>query len=68
VHPDACLDEWERAYELPLGRAEALDFFSTADYVLTPAHEQALATFFDLCARAGLIAAPPPLKWFGGKS
>lgn len=61
--PDARLDVWERAYGLPLPRAEALDFFSTADYALTPAHERALETFFGECARLGLLPAAPRLRW-----
>lgn len=61
--PNACLDLWEEAYGLPLPRAEALDFFSTADYALTPAHERALGTFFAECARLGLLPAAPRLRW-----
>lgn len=63
--PQACLDAWERAYGLPLNRADALDFFSTADYALTAAHERALSSFFGLCAELGLLDRAPDLRWFG---
>lgn len=62
--PDGSLDAWERAYGLPFGRAEALDFFSTADYALTAKHEEALKTFFGLCADLGLLEGAPSLRWF----
>ena len=64
-NPACGLDAWERRYPLPLSRAAALDFYSTADYMLTSAHQQALATYFDLCTQAGLLAAAPPLRWWG---
>lgn len=63
--PDAGLDAWERAYGLPLPRAAALDFFSTADYALTAGHVRALTSFFTLCARLGLLDEAPPLRWYG---
>ena len=66
--PDACLDVWERAYGLPFSRSEALDFFSTADYVLTASHQEALRAFFGHCAELGLLAQVPPLRWFGEAS
>src|SRR5690606_10957258 len=64
--PDARLDAWERAFGLPLSRADALDFFSTADYVLTPGHERALREYFGLCAEAGLLEQVPELRWLEG--
>lgn len=63
--PDAALDRWEQAFGLPLARTDALDFFSTTDYALTPAHARALETFFAHCADLGLLARPAPLRWFG---
>jgi len=63
--PEAALDRWERAYGLPLPRADALDFFSTTDYALTPAHARALTAFFGHCADLGLIPRSAPLRWFG---
>lgn len=66
--PDAALDVWEQAYGLPLARTDALDFFSTADYVLTPKHEQALQAFFGFCVELGLLDRPAPLRWFGTTS
>jgi len=63
--PDEALEAWERAYGLPLARPEALDFFSTADYVLTPRHERALQSFFGHCVELGLLERPAPLRWFG---
>jgi chorismate dehydratase len=62
--PSACLDAWEAKYDLPLSRAAALDFYSTADYVLTGEHEKALTAFFGLCRQIGLLHATPPLRWF----
>ncbi len=64
-NPSRGLDAWERRYPLPLLRIGALDFYSTADYVLTAAHQQALATYFDLCTQAGLLTAVPSLRWWG---
>ncbi len=61
--PAARLSAWGTAHGLPLSRADALDFFSTADYALTPAHEQALRDFFALCTKAGLLPAVPELRW-----
>jgi chorismate dehydratase len=66
--PDDRLNAWEKVYGLPLGRADALDFFSTADYVLTMHHQEALKTFFALCADLGLIDHAPALRWFGADS
>jgi chorismate dehydratase len=69
-NPDARLDAWEGAYRLPLPRPEALDFFSTADYVLTPRHQEALKAFFGFCADLGLLGETQsvPLRWFGGET
>jgi chorismate dehydratase len=64
AQPNQRLDAWEAYYRLPLQRADALDFFSTADYRLTPAHEKALEAFFGFCAQLGLIDQVPRLKWF----
>jgi chorismate dehydratase len=61
--PEECLRRWEAAFGLPLTMEKALDFFSTADYVLTAGHEQSLRTFFDLCTRAGLVAEAPSLRY-----
>lgn len=66
--PDASLNAWERVYGLPFSYAQALDFFSTADYVLTAAHEKALNTFFGLCVQAGMLKSAPTLRWFGGEA
>ncbi len=65
ANPDSCLDAWERVYALPLDRAAALDFFSTADYALTDGHARALTTFFGLCAELGLLESAPGLRWYG---
>lgn len=62
--PDACLDAWEQAYALPLDRAGARDFFSTADYALTDGHARALTTFFGLCAELALLDTAPELRWY----
>lgn len=61
--PSGRLDAWERVYGIPLDRPAALDFFSTADYALTSRHEQALRTFYGLCAEAGLLPEVPELRW-----
>jgi chorismate dehydratase len=63
--PEACLRRWEKAFGLPFSVEQALDFFSTADYVLTPGHEKSLRVFFDLCVQAGLLAEAPPLRYTG---
>ncbi len=61
--PEACLRRWEAAYGLPFSMEKALDFFSTADYVLTQGHERSLAIFFELCAQAGLLPEVPALRY-----
>lgn len=61
--PEECLRRWEKAYGLPFPMDKALDFFSTADYVLTPGHEKSLRVYFELCARAGLLAEAAPLRY-----
>lgn len=63
--PEACLRRWEKAFGLPFSVEQALDFFSTADYVLTPGHEESLRVFFDLCVQAGLLGEAPPLRYTG---
>jgi chorismate dehydratase len=62
--PAARLEAWGGAYTLPLSSAAALDFFSTADYVLTDSHARALQDFFGMCAELGLIPKAPGLEWF----
>jgi chorismate dehydratase len=66
--PTAGLDAWQQAYGLPLSRAAALDFYSTADYALTAAHARALEDFFALCHEAGLLPSAPALRWWGGEA
>jgi chorismate dehydratase len=61
--PEECLRRWEKAYGLPFSMEKALDFFSTADYVLTPGHERSLRVYFELCARAGLLPEAAPLRY-----
>jgi chorismate dehydratase len=61
--PEGCLRRWEKAFGLPFSVEKALDFFSTADYVLTPDHEQSLRTFFGLCVQAGLLSEAPPIQY-----
>jgi chorismate dehydratase len=63
--PEECLRAWEKAYGLPLPMEQALDFFSTADYVLTAGHEKSLRVFFALCARAGLLPPEVDLRYAG---
>jgi chorismate dehydratase len=63
--PEECLRRWEKALGLPFSVEKALDFFSTADYVLTPDHEQSLRVFFDLCVQAGLLPEAPPMRYIG---
>jgi chorismate dehydratase len=65
ANPSASLDLWESAFGLPLSREDALDFFSTADYMLTASHQDALKAFFGYCAGLGLIQRSPELRWFG---
>jgi chorismate dehydratase len=67
AEPGAKLEAWGEVFGLPLSPAAALDFFSTADYVLTENHERALSDFFGLCAELGLIPEAPELIWFEGK-
>jgi chorismate dehydratase len=62
--PSGALDKWEGAFGLPLARGEALDFFSTADYLLTSAHQDALHSFYGFCADLGLLERVPALRWF----
>jgi chorismate dehydratase len=61
--PEERLKAWEKAYGLPLPWNEALDFFSTADYALTPGHERSLETFFARCRELGLLAGDAPLRY-----
>jgi chorismate dehydratase len=61
--PGAALEAWNRVYPLPLPREEALDFFPTADYQLTPEHERGLLVFFGLCREAGLLSEVPALRF-----
>lgn len=63
--PSERLEAWEKAFGLPLPHDAALDFFSTADYVLTEGHERALRDYFALCAELGLIPKAPGLEWLG---
>lgn len=63
--PEGCLRRWEKAFGLPFSVEKALEFFSTADYVLTPGHEQSLRTFFGHCVQAGLLPEAPPLRYVG---
>jgi chorismate dehydratase len=61
--PEGRLRVWERAYGLPLPMDQALDFFSTTDYGLTPGHEKSLRIFFELCERAGLLTETASLRF-----
>jgi len=61
--PEECLHRWEAAYGLPFSMEKALDFFSTADYVLTAGHEKSLRAYFELCSRAGLVSEAPVLRY-----
>jgi chorismate dehydratase len=63
--PAKSLRTWEKAYGLPLPLNQALDFFSTADYQLTPGHERSLRIFFDLCTRANLLPQDAELRFAG---
>ena len=61
--PEEALRRWEVAYGLPLSMEKALDFFSTADYVLTPGHEKSLREFFRLCREMGMLGEEPRLLY-----
>jgi chorismate dehydratase len=61
--PEESLRRWEKAFGLPFSMDKALDFFSTADYVLTAGHERSLGVFFELCVQAGLLPEAPSLRY-----
>jgi len=62
-NPSLALDHWTQFYPSQLSREFMLQFYATADYGFSEAHEKSLNLFYRLALEAGFLKTIPKLEY-----